>query len=136
MYGNNDDGRCPSDWNAGADGSGKPYAVFKPALFRCSCGSGRNPVIFPLLEAPQSVRSVAERLDGLLLTGSNRIWILHFMEQSGPISADLRSLSAIGWTFYCGRSVKRKIPILAICFGFQSLNIFWGGSLIQDIRHR
>ena len=28
---------------------------------------------------------------------------------------------------------RRRIPVLAICFGIQSLNVFCGGSLIQDI---
>jgi putative glutamine amidotransferase len=96
--------------------------------------AGGIPVIFPLLEAPQSVRSAAERLDGLLLTGSNSdldpsLYGEIRSDKCGP-AQPLRDRMDF---LLLDASVKRKIPILAICFGFQSLNIFWGGSLIQDI---
>jgi putative glutamine amidotransferase len=97
-------------------------------------GAGGMPVIFPLIAAAESIRSTAEKLDGILLTGSNSD-----LEPSryGALRADR-----------CGRAqplrdqmdfvlldiaIQHKIPVLAICFGIQSLNAFCGGSLIQDI---
>jgi putative glutamine amidotransferase len=96
--------------------------------------AGGIPVILPLLEPASVVRPAAEGLDGILLPGNN---------------SDLDpSMYGASRSDKCGRAqprrdrtdflllesaAKRKIPILAICYGFQSLNAFRGGSLIQDI---
>jgi putative glutamine amidotransferase len=96
--------------------------------------AGGVPLILPLLSTVESARSSADTLDGILLTGSH---------------SDLDpSLYGAVRSEMCGRTqplrdqmdflllelaFKRRIPVLAICFGIQSLNVYCGGSLIQDI---
>jgi putative glutamine amidotransferase len=96
--------------------------------------SGGVPSIIPLLASAKSAERLAERLDGLLLTGNNSD-----LDPGGYQSA---RLSVCGPTqplrdqtdfILLETAFRRKIPILAICFGIQSLNVFLGGSLIQDI---
>lgn len=96
--------------------------------------AGGLPIIIPLAATAGSVRSIAERLDGILLTGSN--------SDLDPVRYGTIRLDACGPTqplrdqmdfFLLENVLRRKIPVLAICFGMQSLNAFFGGSLIQDI---
>jgi putative glutamine amidotransferase len=107
--------------------------------------AGGLPITIPLLSEPASLRKLAENLDGLLLTGND--------SDLDPAHYSASRMAACGPTqplrdrmdfFLLEDAMVRKIPILAVCFGIQSLNVFMGGSLIQDlpgavgdsIRHR
>jgi putative glutamine amidotransferase len=96
--------------------------------------AGGIPIVLPLLGTIESARSIAETLDGILLTGSHS-------DMDPSLYGAVRSEK-------CGRTqplrdqmdllllltaFRRRIPVLAICYGIQSLNVFCGGSLIQDI---
>jgi len=96
--------------------------------------AGGMPLIIPLLAAPRSMRPMVESLDGLLLTGNNSdldpaLYGEERSEACGP-TQPLRDQMDF---FLLEAAFRRKIPVLAICFGVQSLNVFLGGSLIQDI---
>jgi len=96
--------------------------------------AGGMPIILPLLAAAESMRSTAEGLDGILLTGSNSdlepsLYGARRSDQCGP-AQPLRDQMDF---FLLDIAFKHKIPVLAICYGIQSLNAFCGGSLIQDI---
>ncbi len=96
--------------------------------------AGGIPVIVPLLENPQAIREIAKRLDGVLLTGSSsdvnpQRYGVARESGCGPIQPlrDETDFVLLDVVF------KHKKPLLGICFGMQSLNVFLGGSLIQDI---
>jgi putative glutamine amidotransferase len=96
--------------------------------------SGGLPVMIPLLASPEIVRDLAERLDGILLTGNHSdldpaLYGAPRLNACGP-TQPLRDAADF---FLLETAMKREIPILAICFGIQSLNAFLGGTLIQDI---
>jgi len=96
--------------------------------------NGGIPLILPLLPEPDTMRSLAETLGGILLTGSNSdVDPAHYrsprLEECGP-TQPLRDRTDF---FLLKIGIERRIPILAICFGVQSLNVFMGGTLIQDI---
>lgn len=96
--------------------------------------AGGMPLTIPLLEAPRSMLSVVASLNGLLLTGSNSdldpaLYGEARSEGCGP-TQPLRDQMDF---FLLETAFRRKIPVLAICYGIQSLNVFLGGSLIQDI---
>jgi putative glutamine amidotransferase len=96
--------------------------------------AGGMPMILPLAASAASVLPLAERLDGILLTGSNsdldpaRYGAVR-LEACGP-AQPLRDPMDF---FLLETALRRRIPVLAICFGIQSLNVFLGGTLIQDI---
>jgi putative glutamine amidotransferase len=98
--------------------------------------TGGIPIILPPLESPtQSARSILERIDGLLLTGSGpdidpevygerrrfRFKTMHPKRFS--LEQEL-----------VRQAMKKKMPILGICGGMQLLNVAGGGSLYQDIK--
>jgi putative glutamine amidotransferase len=96
--------------------------------------SGGVPLLVPLTAGAETVRAIAENLDGILLTGSNSD-----VEPSlyGALLSDrcgrTQPLRDQMDRFLLGIAFGRRIPVLAICYGIQSLNVFCGGSLIQDI---
>ncbi len=96
--------------------------------------AGGVPILVPLLSEPGVLRPLVERLDGVLLTGNDSdlepsMYGSSRLEACGP-SQPLRDKT----DFYLMELVRaRRIPLLAICFGIQSLNAFGGGTLVQDI---
>lgn len=95
---------------------------------------GAVPVHLPLIPDKSYIENAVAGLDGVLLPGSDTDVDPHsFGEDPHPKikriitekdSTDLLVLEA---------AERRNLPILAICFGMQILNVFRGGSLIQDI---
>jgi putative glutamine amidotransferase len=95
---------------------------------------GGVPLIIPLLASEQPFEKLVDKLDGLLLSGSNSDVDPGFYQSArqsvcGP-TQPLRDKTDF---ILLKEAFRRKIPILGICFGVQSLNVFLGGSLIQDI---
>jgi putative glutamine amidotransferase len=96
--------------------------------------AGGVPIIIPLSTSAESVLPLTERLDGILLTGNRSdldpaLYDTSRLEACGPIQPLRDSLDF----FLLNAAMKRRIPVLAICFGIQSLNAYLGGTLIQDI---
>jgi putative glutamine amidotransferase len=97
-------------------------------------GAGGAPVYIPLIPDREYLSALCERLDGLVLSGSNSdIDPVYYGEEPrqklGSViperdETDLILLEA---------AERRSTPVLGICFGMQSLNVSRGGSLIQDL---
>jgi putative glutamine amidotransferase len=96
--------------------------------------AGGSPVVIPLGETAEPMLPIAEKLDGILLTGCNSdldpsLYGAARSPKCGP-TQPLRDRMDV---MLLEAAFRRRIPVLAICFGIQSLNVFCGGSLIQDI---
>ena len=96
--------------------------------------SGGIPLVIPLLETADSLLPAIETLDGILLTGSNSdldpsLYGATRSDKCGCTHPLRDRMDAV----LLETAVRRRIPVLAVCYGFQSLNVFFGGSLIQDI---
>lgn len=99
--------------------------------------AGGAPVILPLAEEAERNLCVAEKLDGILLTGSNSD--IDPSLYSAPKSSKCGAIQPVRDRvdfLLLETAFRRRIPVLAICYGIQSLNVFCGGSLIQDIPER
>jgi putative glutamine amidotransferase len=96
--------------------------------------AGGVPVIIPLIASAEPVEKIAGTLDGVLLTGSQSDMEpgLYHQPRSNACGPNQPLRDRMDFLLL-ESAFKRKIPILAICFGIQSLNVFLGGSLIQDI---
>jgi putative glutamine amidotransferase len=96
--------------------------------------AGGIPIIFPLMAEAEPIGRIAGTVDGILLTGSHSDIEPGLYNQ--PRSNDCGSVQPLRDKMdfvLLGSAFKLKIPVLAICFGIQSLNVFLGGSLVQDI---
>jgi putative glutamine amidotransferase len=96
--------------------------------------AGGLPVNIPLIPRPDYIKGITESLDGILLPGSDSDVDPHRygrdpLPQLGAVhpikdETDLLLLAEIE---------ERRMPVFAICYGIQSLNVSRGGTLIQDI---
>ncbi len=96
--------------------------------------AGGIPLIFPLLDNPRAISEVAEIVGGILLTGSSSD--IDPRRYGADRQAGCRAVQPLrDETDFTLLEIafEKRIPVLGICFGMQSLNVFLGGSLIQDI---
>ncbi|WP_430790652.1 gamma-glutamyl-gamma-aminobutyrate hydrolase family protein [Virgibacillus flavescens] len=95
--------------------------------------AGGLPVILPHMEGEGAITQIAQKIDGLYLTGGYDIDPTLFGEEPHPNlgviipSRDKFELVLIKKMIELGK------PILAICRGCQILNIAMGGDMYQDI---
>jgi len=97
-------------------------------------GAGAIPLLIPSLGDALELDSILSRVDGVLLTGSpSNVEPRHYQ---GPSSApgtlhdphrDATTLPMIP------RAVHAGLPVLAICRGFQEMNVAFGGTLHQKL---
>ncbi|MGH9715092.1 MAG: gamma-glutamyl-gamma-aminobutyrate hydrolase family protein [Candidatus Acidiferrales bacterium] len=96
--------------------------------------AGAEPVEISLGLSAEELKKLAETLDAVLLTGSPAD-VEPSLYHSGrnPKSADADTDRERTDFTLLGHAFAEHKPVLAICYGIQSLNVFLGGSLIQDI---
>jgi putative glutamine amidotransferase len=96
--------------------------------------AGAEPVAISLLLSTEELQQLAQTLDGVVLSGSPAdVNPARFGAARKPECADPDpDRERIDFSLLEHSFAEHK-PILAICFGIQSLNVFLGGTLIQDI---
>ena len=96
--------------------------------------AGGLPVHIPLIPRTDFVRGVVEGLDGILLPGSDSdVDPLRYGREPHPQIGDVHPIKDETDLLVLAGIEARATPLLAICFGVQILNVFRGGTLIQDV---
>ncbi len=96
--------------------------------------SGGVPLILPLLRTPDLLEPVVDMLDGILLTGSaSDLDPSFYGVERKPKCGPVQSLRDQTDFYLLSKAAHRHVPVFAICFGLQALNVHRGGSLLQDI---
>ena len=96
-------------------------------------GAGALPLLIPSTDAPLDIAAVLGAVDGLLFTGSpSNVAPSHYGTTARPGTEmderrDATTLPLLRAAITAGR------PLLAICRGFQELNVALGGSLHQHV---
>jgi putative glutamine amidotransferase len=96
--------------------------------------AGGVPVHLSLIPKADYVAAAIEELDGLLLPGSNTDVDPQFYGEEphhklGTVIPEKDETDRLA----LAETERRKMPVLAICYGMQALNVFRGGTLVQDI---
>ncbi|HEY0544489.1 MAG TPA: gamma-glutamyl-gamma-aminobutyrate hydrolase family protein [Pyrinomonadaceae bacterium] len=96
--------------------------------------AGGVPVHLPLIPRPEYISNVMHDLDGILLPGSDSdVDPTHYGREPHPNLGSSHPLKDETDLLVLEEIERRSLPLLAICFGMQILNVARGGTLIQDI---
>lgn len=96
--------------------------------------AGGVPVHIALIPKQDYISAVMEGLDGLLLPGSDTDVDPHYYGEEphhrlGVVIPEKDETDRL----CIAEAERRSMPVLAICYGMQALNVARGGSLIQNI---
>ena len=95
---------------------------------------GGSPIHISLIPNADYIESVVAQLDGILLPGSDSdVDPLRYGHQPHPQLGPVQTIKDETDLLVIAAAERRGIPIFAICFGMQVLNVSRGGTLIQDI---
>src|SRR2546426_6908567 len=96
--------------------------------------AGGLPVLIPLIPRADFVKGVLDNLDGVLLPGSDSdVDPLRYGREPHPQLGSVHPIKDETDLLVLAEIEARAMPVFAICFGVQILNVFRGGTLIQDI---
>jgi putative glutamine amidotransferase len=105
-----------------------------PQYLHALYSAGATPIPIPLHESPQRVAKILSTVHGILLPGSPAdIDPQKYAESRNPHTADPDNPRASVDELLIQDAFNLHKPILGICQGTQALNVWCGGSLIQDI---
>lgn len=97
-------------------------------------GAGCLPVLIPGLQPMLPLRELLDGLDGILLTGSvSNIEPHHYSDEpsyAGNVHDPARDETNLA---LIPLAIELGLPILAICRGFQEINVAFGGRLHQKV---
>src|SRR2546423_3976329 len=96
--------------------------------------AGGLPVHIPLIPRSDFIRQTVACLDGVLLPGSESdIDPQRYGRQAHPQLGSVHPIKDETDLLVLREVEEHALPLFAICFGVQSLNVSRGGTLIQDI---
>ena len=97
-------------------------------------GAGGLPLYIPLFPEREYLEPLVARLDGIVLAGSNSdVDPLRYGADPHPKLGDVLPIRDETDALLIALAEERDIPLLAICYGLQALNVARGGTLVQDI---
>ncbi|MCO0600526.1 gamma-glutamyl-gamma-aminobutyrate hydrolase family protein [Peribacillus butanolivorans] len=99
----------------------------------CIVNAGGIPIPISVIDDEGYMDSILDRIDGLVLTGGSDLSPQFYRQ---PYKKGLGSINPIRDSFemkLVEKAIKKQMPIIGVCRGLQLLNVFFGGTLIQDI---
>ena len=97
-------------------------------------GADAVPVLIPALGPAADLQAVLDDCDGLLLTGSTSNVEPHHYGGPASVPGTLHDPDRDATTLpLIPRAVAAGMPVLAICRGFQEMNVAYGGTLWQRV---
>ncbi len=97
--------------------------------------AGGIPLILPITTREETIKSYIDMVDALILSGGHDMDPVYYNEELLPEGEmpfrdrDVFDMLLIRY------AVEKEIPILGICRGMQVLNVYFGGSLYQDLKY-
>jgi putative glutamine amidotransferase len=96
--------------------------------------AGGAPVHIALIPEADYISAIMSELDGVLLPGSDSdVDPLRYGAEPHPNLGSVHPVKDQTDMLVLAEIEKRRLPLFAICFGMQALNVSRGGTLIQDI---
>lgn len=106
----------------------------KQALAVAVANAGGEPLLLPFIDGHPRARHIMGALDGLLISGGDfdidpKYYGEKRRKQCGPAVPERTK----GEFLLLAGALAAKKPVLGICGGCQLINVYFGGSLYQDI---
>lgn len=96
--------------------------------------AGAVPVHIPLIPKPEYISDVLQGLDGILLPGCDSdMDPAYYGEDPHPKLGRVVPEKDATDLLVLAEAERLGLPVLAICYGMQALNVYRGGKLTQDI---
>jgi putative glutamine amidotransferase len=111
-------------------------ALPSPYLRALNRAGGQEAILGPRPIRAREAADLLERFDGLLLIGGGDIDPAHYGQDPLPECYGIDSEADLFEMHLVRAAMAREMPVLAICRGFQILNVAMGGSLDQHITGR
>lgn len=98
--------------------------------------AGGIPFIIPCTTVDDVIDAQLDQIDALILSGGQDVDPIHYGEEP---------LKALGAIFpdrdyfdmkLIEGALERKLPIMGICRGYQVMNVYFGGTLYQDLSYQ
>lgn len=108
-------------------------ATLNAAYLHAVQQAGGVPVLLPPQLDAEARAVLADRLDGLVLSGGGDVDPACYGQPPHPRTADVSPARDALEIALVHRALERGTPLLAICRGIQVLNVALGGTLYQDL---
>ena len=103
-------------------------------IMAVSQAAGGLPLVVPAIADQLDIAALLAIADGILLTGAvSNVHPSHFGQEIHNLSLPLDTARDALTLALIRAAVAAKVPLLAICRGFQEMNVAFGGSLHQAV---
>lgn len=95
--------------------------------------AGGMPIILPLVQNEAMIEEIASKIDGLFLTGGDDINPNIYHEKATDLCGKMCDSRDRFELKLVEKIIEQNKPIFGVCRGLQLLNVFFKGTLFQDI---
>lgn len=112
---------------------GKRFEYAERGMLDWILEAGGLPVLLPLVEDPAVVEGYLRQLDGLVLAGGDDVAPQAYGQE--PRRDEWRGVPERDRAEFAllDAALGRNMPVLGVCRGLQVMNVYFGGSLHQDL---
>ena len=111
------------------------HAVGHKYIMAVITAAGAMPLVVPSIENHLDIDELLNIADGILLTGSqSNVHPTHYSQAVHNTALPLDTARDALTLKLIHAAIQKQVPLLAICRGFQELNVAFGGSLHQAVQ--